>query len=131
MGVAPELSAALPLRANWQPGARAKTADYTAEGEAILLCAMRDFEARIVGQDFFPNRTTRLQRVEKCFRDACATAKAQFISDKCVLKLVRQDINIIVRLTVVGYRLPLAVVGYVVKSTNGSERISYHATNLM
>ncbi|KAJ3911274.1 hypothetical protein F5877DRAFT_73313 [Lentinula edodes] len=88
MGVAPELSAALPLRANWQPGARAKTADYTAEGEAILLCAMRDFEARIVGQDFFPNRTTRLQRVEKCFRDACATAKAQFISDKCVLKLI-------------------------------------------
>ncbi|KAJ4467446.1 hypothetical protein C8J55DRAFT_492720 [Lentinula edodes] len=88
MNITPELSAALPLRANWQPGARAKTADYTAEGEAILLRAMRDFEARIVGQDFFPDRTTRLQWAEKCFRDACATAKAQFISDKRVLKLI-------------------------------------------
>ncbi|KAJ3859356.1 hypothetical protein EV359DRAFT_68231 [Lentinula novae-zelandiae] len=70
-----------------QPGAQAKTANYTAEGEAILFHAMRDFEARIVGQDFFPNWTTCLQWVEKCFRDACATAKAQFISDKHVLKL--------------------------------------------
>ncbi|KAJ3855320.1 hypothetical protein EV368DRAFT_79732 [Lentinula lateritia] len=90
MNITPELSAALPLRANWQPGARAKTADYTAEGEAILLRAMRDFEARIVGQDFFPDQTTRLQWAEKCFRDACATAKAQFISDKRVLKLDRK-----------------------------------------
>ncbi|KAJ3925388.1 MAG: hypothetical protein NXY57DRAFT_1070763 [Lentinula lateritia] len=49
---------------------------------------MRDFEARIVGQDFFPDQTTCLQWAEKCFRDAYATAKAQFISDKCVLKLI-------------------------------------------
>ncbi|KAJ3923340.1 hypothetical protein F5877DRAFT_74361 [Lentinula edodes] len=88
INITAEPSATLPLRANWQPGARAKTADYAAEGEAILLRAMRDFEARILGQDFFPDRATRLQWAEKCFRDACATAKAQFISDKRVLKLI-------------------------------------------
>ncbi|KAJ4494147.1 hypothetical protein C8R41DRAFT_902629 [Lentinula lateritia] len=88
INITAEPSATLPLRANWQPGARAKTADYAAEGEAILLRAMRDFEARILGQDFFPDRATRLQWAEKCFRDACATAKAQFISDKHVLKLI-------------------------------------------
>ncbi|KAJ3875258.1 hypothetical protein F5051DRAFT_430726 [Lentinula edodes] len=76
INITAEPSATLPLRANWQPG------------EAILLRAMRDFEARILGQDFFPDRATRLQWAEKCFRDACATAKAQFISDKHVLKLI-------------------------------------------
>ncbi|KAJ4487516.1 hypothetical protein C8R41DRAFT_903565 [Lentinula lateritia] len=88
INITPEPSATLPFRTNWQPGARAKTADYAAEGEAILLRAMRDFEARVLGQDFFPDRATRLQWAEKSFQDACATAKAQFISDKRVLKLI-------------------------------------------
>ncbi|KAJ3885774.1 hypothetical protein GG344DRAFT_70238 [Lentinula edodes] len=53
INITAEPSATLPLRPNWQPG------------EAILLRAMQDFEACILGQDFFPDQATCLQWVEK------------------------------------------------------------------
>ena len=78
----------LPFRANCQVGTRAKASDYEPTAEALVLRAIRDYEAHVLGKNFFPDPTLHAQWAEAAFRSACSIAQVQHSSDKRVIKLV-------------------------------------------
>lgn len=76
------------MASNFQAGSRAKLDDYDGEGKAVILRAIRDFEARVMGKNFFPSDTTRARWAEDSFQAACAHLQVDYLSDKRVLTLV-------------------------------------------
>ncbi|KAJ3803618.1 hypothetical protein F5876DRAFT_71302, partial [Lentinula aff. lateritia] len=79
----------LRMASNFQAGSRAKLDDYDGEGKAVILRAIRDFEARVMGKNFFPSDTTRARWAEDSFQAACAHLQVDYSSDKRVLTLIR------------------------------------------
>ncbi|KAJ3866129.1 hypothetical protein EV359DRAFT_79836 [Lentinula novae-zelandiae] len=77
----------LRMASNFQAGSRAKLDDYDGEGKAVILRAIRDFEARVMGKNFFPSDTTCAQWAEDSFQAACAHLQVDYSSDKRVLTL--------------------------------------------
>ncbi|KAJ3717909.1 hypothetical protein C8R42DRAFT_724119 [Lentinula raphanica] len=67
---------------------RAKASDYGNGGEALILRAVRDYEARIIGVGFFPDPSLQGKWAEECFRGACEIAKQTYNSDKPIIKLI-------------------------------------------
>ncbi|KAJ3803594.1 hypothetical protein F5876DRAFT_71319 [Lentinula aff. lateritia] len=65
-----------------------KAKDYDATGKAILLRACHDFEAKVIGLNFFPTLTTRAHWAEEAFLAACANANCAHSSDKRVIQLI-------------------------------------------
>ncbi|KAJ4498530.1 hypothetical protein C8R41DRAFT_978909 [Lentinula lateritia] len=79
----------LHMALNFQAGSRAKLDDYDGEGKAVILRAIRDFEARVMGKNFFPSDTTRARWAEDSFQAACAHLQVDYLSDKRVLTLIQ------------------------------------------
>ncbi|KAF9071299.1 hypothetical protein BDP27DRAFT_1419096 [Rhodocollybia butyracea] len=75
----------------WRQSIMAKAIDYTPEHEALLLRAIWDYEAQILGKDFFPDSTIHIRWAEKAFRAACVVAKLELSSDKRAVKLNCED----------------------------------------
>ncbi|KAJ3857535.1 hypothetical protein EV368DRAFT_77600 [Lentinula lateritia] len=79
----------LRMASKFQAGSRAKLDDYDGEGKAVILRAIRDFEARVMGKNFFPSDTTCARWAEDSFQAACAHLQVDYLSDKRVLTLIR------------------------------------------
>ncbi|KAJ3870350.1 hypothetical protein F5051DRAFT_434673, partial [Lentinula edodes] len=78
----------LNFHAHFTASGKPKAEDYDATGKAILLRACHDFEAKIIGLDFFPTSTTRARWAEEAFLAACANANCTYSSDKRIIQLI-------------------------------------------
>ncbi|KAJ3850993.1 hypothetical protein EV368DRAFT_66134 [Lentinula lateritia] len=78
----------LKFHAHYTATGKPKAEDYDATGKAILLRACHDFEAKVIGLNFFPTLTTRARWAEEAFLAACANANCAYSSDKRVIQLI-------------------------------------------
>ncbi|KAJ3859982.1 hypothetical protein EV359DRAFT_85800 [Lentinula novae-zelandiae] len=78
----------LNFHAHYTATGKPKAEDYDATGKAILLRACHDFEAKVIGLNFFPTITTRARWAEEAFLAACANANCAHSSDKRVIQLI-------------------------------------------
>ncbi|KAJ3725295.1 hypothetical protein C8R42DRAFT_640181 [Lentinula raphanica] len=67
---------------------RAKASDYSNGGEALILRAIRDYEARIIGLGCFPDSPLQIKWAEECFQGACDIAKQTYKPEKREIKLI-------------------------------------------
>ncbi|KAJ4492461.1 hypothetical protein C8R41DRAFT_919766 [Lentinula lateritia] len=78
----------LNFHAHYTATGKPKAEDYDATGKAILLRACHDFEAKVIGLNFFPTPMTRARWAEEAFLAACANANCAHSSDKRVIQLI-------------------------------------------